>query len=258
MKIKVGFVQTRPRLFNVRENVSRALELLKRLRAKLIVLPELFNTGYNFRSKKEVEKVAEPIPEGFTCQSLRELARRKKCAIVAGLAERANGRFYNSAVFVTPKGIKRYRKIHLFKDEKRFFSPGNLGFQVFEAFGARVGVMICFDWFFPESCRTLAVKGAEIIAHPANLVLPYCPEAMKTRSLENRVFTITADRVGQERGLRYMGQSQITDLRGNILYRAGKANEEIFSVEISPREARRKQINPFNHLLKDRRPLYYR
>lgn len=256
--MRVGFIQTNPKLLKPRENVSRALELLKRLRADLIVLPELFNTGYNFRSKKEVEKVAEAIPDGFTSQVLLAEVRRKKCAIVAGIAERANGKLYNSAVFVTPKSVKRYRKIHLFKDEKRFFAPGNLGFQVFEAFGAKIGVMICFDWFFPESCRTLAVKGAEIIAHPANLVLPYCPEGMKTRSLENRIFTITADRAGRERGLRYMGQSQVTDVRGKVLYRAGKANEEIFSVEISPREARRKKINPFNDLLGDRRMKYYR
>lgn len=263
--MKVGYLQMNPRMLAVRENVEAALRRLARVEADLIVLPELFNTGYNFRSAAEVRRVAETIP-GPTTAALSMLARAKGCAVVAGMAERDGARLYNSAVLVTPTRVERYRKIHLFKDEKRFFSPGNLGFQVWTVRAAgraarttpvRVGVMVCFDWFFPESMRTLALKGAEIVAHPANLVLPYCPEAMKTRCLENRVFAVTADRVGTERGLRYIGRSQVVDTRGRVLKRAGAVGESSGVVSIEPGEARAKRLNRFNDLLGDRRPSAY-
>ncbi|MFO0767873.1 MAG: nitrilase-related carbon-nitrogen hydrolase [Nitrospiraceae bacterium] len=92
-----------------------------------------------------------------------------------------------------------YRKTHLFFEETLFFDPGDSGFQVWDVGGAKVGVMICFDWFYPESARTLALMGADIIAHPSNLVLPHCPDSMVTRCLENRVFSITANRIGRAR-----------------------------------------------------------
>jgi len=91
-----------------------------------------------------------------------------------------------------------YRKIHLFYKEKLYFAPGENPPKVFNVNGVNIGVMICFDWIFPETARTLSLQGAELIAHPANLVLPYCQNAMITRSIENRVFTATANRVGSE------------------------------------------------------------
>ena len=254
--LQVAYLQTNPRMLRVGENVEAALRRLARVEADLIVLPELFNTGYNFRSIAEVRRVAEPIP-GPTTAALSMMARAKGCAIVAGIAERDGARLYNSAVLVTPTRVERYRKIHLFKDEKRLFSPGNLGFHVWSVRGVKIGVMVCFDWFFPESMRTLALRGAEIIAHPANLVLPYCPEAMKTRCLENRVFAVTADRVGVERGLRYIGRSQVVDTRGRVLKRAGATGEASGVVTIHPGEAREKRLNRFNDLLGDRRPSAY-
>lgn len=253
---RVGYLQTNPGMFRVRENVEVVTRRLERVRADLVVLPELFNSGYNFRSRAEVRRVAEPVP-GPTTEALRRVARRNGCAIVAGLAERDGTRLYNSAVLVTAGGTRLYRKVHLFHNEKRWFSPGNLGFRVWEVRGVRIGVMVCFDWFFPESMRTLALRGAEVVAHPANLVLPYCPEAMKTRCLENRVFAVTADRVGKERGLRYIGRSQVVDTKGRVLSRAGASGEAAAVVSIRPAEARVKQLNPFNDLFRDRRPSLY-
>ena len=123
--------------------------------------------------------------------------------------------------------------------------------------------MICFDWRFPETARTLALEGADIIAHPANLVLPHCPQAMVTRSLENRVFTITADRVGTEnriagQTLRFMGQSQVVDPDGQVLYRAPEEEEDMKIVEIDISKARSKTINLRNDIFKDRREDLYR
>ncbi|MDP3112822.1 MAG: nitrilase-related carbon-nitrogen hydrolase, partial [Thermodesulfovibrionales bacterium] len=125
-----------------------------------------------------------------------------------------------------------------------------------------IGVMICFDWFFPESARTLALRGADIIAHSSNLVLPYCPDAMVTRCLENTVFAVTANRTGSEqRGekekLTFIGKSQITSHKGEILYRASEDRDEISVREIDISRARNKQINSLNNLFDDRKKEFY-
>ena len=256
--MKIGFIQMEPKLLDLNANLSRAEKFLKeaaKKEAKLVVLPELFDTGYNFYSKEELEEIAQQVPDGETTQFLIEQAREHEMFIIAGTAEKdGKGRIYNSAVIVGPIGwgyIGKYRKIHLFYREKLFFEPGNLGFHVFNIGIARVGIMICFDWFFPEAMRTLALKGADIIAHPANLVMPYAPRAMPIRSLENRVFSITANRIGEERGLRFIGMSQINSPKAEILLRASEDKEEVGIVEISLEEARNKKINELNDIFKD-------
>ncbi len=171
--------------------------------------------------------------------------------------------FYNSAILVYPDGkIKVYRKVHLFFEEKLFFEPGNLGFPVFEVKGVKVGMMVCFDWVFPEATRSLALGGAEIIAHPANLVLPYCQDAMITRSIENRVFTITANRTGKDvRGdkeLSFTGKSQIVSPSGERVLEFEGEEEGIKVIEIEPAMARDKNITEYNDLFRDRRPGVYR
>jgi beta-ureidopropionase len=251
--MRVGFVQINSKLFDVEGNIDKALRLTGKKLMDLLVLPELFNTGYNFRSRREVAKVAELIPNGFTTQILREFSKRNGAMIVAGIAERKGQSFYNSAVVVKEgKYLGRYRKVHLFYNEKKFFKPG-YEFKVFE----KIGVMICFDWIFPESARTLMLKGAEVVAHPSNLVLPHCPASMKTRALENRVYVVTADRVGVERGLRFIGQSQIVSPQGGIIYRASPTREECIVRSIDLELARDKSVTPRNDLVKDRVPLAY-
>src|SRR5207302_2067138 len=196
---------------------------LSTVECDLMVLPELFNTGYQFVSVDEVRALAEEIPGGPTTERLRKLAAERRTHVVAGLAERAGNRLFNSAVLVGPGGlIGVYRKTHLFFEENLFFSPGDTGFPVFDIGPARVGLMVCFDWFFPESARTLALKGAQVIAHPSNLVLPWAPEGMKIRSLENRVFSATADRVGSERGLGFIGSSQVVAPNGELYFRLSR------------------------------------
>ncbi|GAB6102857.1 nitrilase [Thermococcus atlanticus] len=262
--MKVAYIQMEPRLLEVHKNLSRAERFIKdaaREGARLIVLPELFDTGYNFECREEVEEIAQQIPDGDTTEFLVEQAREHEIFIVAGTAEKdERGKLYNSAVIVGPLGsgyIGKYRKIHLFYREKLFFEPGNLGFHVFNIGMAKVGVMICFDWFFPEAMRTLALKGADIIAHPSNLVMPYAPRAMPIRALENRVFSITANRVGEERGLRFIGKSTIASPRAEVLAMGSEDGEEVGIVEINVEEARNKRINELNDIFKDRRPAFY-
>lgn len=247
--MRVGFVQLNSTLLDVESNVDRALRKLRKVKADLMVLPELFNTGYNFQTKREAESVAEYAPKGFTTEKLREASASHHTMIVAGIAEKKGTNIFNSAVVVkNGKFLGTYRKVHLFENEKKFFKPGH----EFKVFADRVGVMVCFDWYFPEAMRTLMLKGARIVAHPSNLVLPHCPDAMVTRSLENRVFAITADRVGTERGLRYVGLSEIVDPRGRVLYRASRSREEVVVREIDPRLADNKRVTERNDLLTDR------
>jgi predicted amidohydrolase len=241
-----------PELLRVEENVDRALHFLERSRADLMVLPELFNTGYNFSSRRQVEKIAEPIPDGFTSQRLLEVSHDQNMTIVAGIAERKGTSLYNSAIVARRGRAFTYRKVHLFSKEKKFFKPGN----EFKVFGG-LGVMICFDWFFPESARTLMLKGAKIIAHPSNLVLPFCPHAMRTRCIENRVFAVTADRIGRERELKYIGRSEIVDTKGRILYCASSNREEVVVRKIDLRKAANKRMTPVNDIIQDRRPAVY-
>lgn len=257
----VGYAQIKPIFGSKEKNLERALKLLEAgsdLGVDLIVLPELFNTGYAFRDRKELEKMSETIPDGLTSQKLMAFAEEKGLYICAGISECHRKNFYNSAILVGPSGPRGlYRKAHLFAEEKRWFEPGNTGFRVFSVKGTRVGIIICFDWFFPESVRTLALRGAEVICHPANLVLPYCQTAMLGTAIQNKVFIITANRIGTERGLRFTGGSQIIGPDMRVLARSGALSEDLKAVDVDPADARNKHITELNDLFEDRRPWLY-
>lgn len=261
--MRVGYLQFDPVFGEVARNLDHVSARLEQVETDLIVLPELFATGYQFVSQEEVFQLAEPVPDGATTKRLADIAARRGMTIVAGLPERDGGRCFNSAVVVGPKGfIGCYRKTHLFFEETLWFTPGDSGFHVWDIGPAKVGVMICFDWYYPESARTLALQGADIIAHPSNLVLPNCPDSMVTRCLENRVFSVTANRIGSEaRGgkdrLTFIGLSEVVSPRGRILHRAPRDIEDLTLVEIDPAEARLKALNDYNDLLRDRRPAFY-
>lgn len=261
--MKVGFVQNNPVFGSVQENLERIETLLEGYSADLFVLPELFATGYQFKGLEEAHQYAEPIPGGLTTNFLKSLAKKHNAYFIAGLVELNDDHVYNSAVIVGPNNyIGKYRKIHLFDKEKTCFHAGSQSPPVFDLNGTKVGVMVCFDWRFPETARTLALQGAEIIAHPSNLVLTTCPQAMITRCLENGVYAITADRVGLEEridgeSLKFMGQSQIVDPSGNILIRASITDEEVHVIDIDLEKARNKFLNPNNHLFNDRREDLY-
>lgn len=263
MTVHIGVVQNSPKFGRVKANLDHLTDLVSSVDADLFVLPELFATGYQFTSRREAERLSERVPDGMTTKRLVALAKQRSCAIVAGLAEQKGRSLFNSAVVVGPKGfIGCYRKSHLFYEETLWFNPGNTGFRVFQAAGVTVGVMICFDWFFPESMRTLALAGADVVCHPSNLVLPHAPNAMITRCLENRVFAVTADRIGaEERGdkerLTFIGSSQVVSPQGEVLVRASMDREEVRVVGVDPKEARRKTINRYNHLFTDRRADLY-
>ncbi len=261
--MKAGFYQFAPLFGEKKKNIEKIISEVKHADMDLLVLPEFFATGYQFTSVDEVAELSESVPRGYTVSALSDLSHEKGIYIVAGLAERYKDSFYNSAVLIGPEGLKGvYRKTHLYFEEKLYFTPGDTGFRVWDTDIGRIGIMICFDWFFPESMRTLGLLGAEIVAHPANLVLPYCPDAMPVRCLENRIYAITSNRIGREerkpgQPLVFIGQSEIVTPEGRILKRASDNEEALLIADISPEKARNKELNPYNDIFKDRRPENY-
>jgi predicted amidohydrolase len=262
-RLRAGFFQFAPVFGQKEENLEKVSLAVSDAAFDLLVLPEFFATGYYFVSHDEVERLSEKVPEGPTTQYLADISRQKNCYIIAGLPEKDGLQVFNSAVFTGPEGfIGVYRKTHLFFEEKLYFTPGDSGFLVWDTEVGRIGIMICFDWFFPESMRTLALRGAEIIGHPANLVLPYCPSAMPIRCLENRVFAVTANRTGQEERrkgmpLKFIGQSLIASPAGEVREKAPEDEQVLMIAEIDSAEARNKALNERNDLFKDRRPEMY-
>jgi len=261
--IKVSALQICPEFLAKQANMQVLDSLIRTCDAELLVLPELVTTGYFFESKEQLVSVAEPA-EGPFCTMLRDLAVSDRKVIVAGFAEAERGRIFNSAATVLPDGsISIYRKTHLFAEEKQIFTPGDTGFQVVEYGGLKLGTMICYDWRFPESVRTLALKGAQLICHPSDLVaLPRLwKPVMRTRSFENKVFTITANRTGTEtRGqesLTFHGCSQITGTNGWVLAETDENGEGWIAVDIDPVQASKKSFSEYNDIFSDRRPEMY-
>lgn len=247
--MRIGFAQFAPRLGDVERNLATIERLLPR--ADLVVLPELATSGYVFRTRAELAAATQDV-----LPRLQRLADRKRTAMVVGFPEPGP---YNSAALVVPGGRPRiYRKAHLFKDEKKLFKPGDVGLPVFEWRGVRVGILICFDWFFPEAARTMALAGADILCVPANLVLRgKATRGVVVHAITNRVFVILCNRTGKERGVGFYGQSAVIDPDGRVLERAARRNECVRVVTIDPRRARDKRVTPVNDLFRDRRPEVY-
>ncbi|APT33233.1 nitrilase [Methylobacterium phyllosphaerae] len=269
--IRVSCIQFAPDFGAVDANLARASDLVRAAAAagsRLIVLPELASTGYVFESAAEAAALAEPVPEGPTTQAWAALAAELGVHIVAGIAESAGDVLYNAAVIVGPEGyIGTYRKAHLWDQENVFFARGDLGFPVFDTALGKVGVAICYDGWFPETFRQLALGGAEIVCIPTNWVpMPDQPagEAAMANTLHraaahvNGLFIACADRVGTERGQPFEGQSLIVGPKGWPL--AGPASRdrtETLSALVDLDAAGRKDLNRFNSLLRDRRTDIY-
>jgi predicted amidohydrolase len=245
----------------VAENLERGLALARKVEADLFVLPELWASGYAFLSRAEAEGLAEDAARGPTAQALRAEARRRRAHFVCGLAERARSKRYNSALLVGPAGVRAiYRKLHLFEREQLFFAPGDLPLAVHRVGPARVGLMICFDWRFPETARVLALLGADVLAHPSNLIFGQAQDAMVTRALENRVFAVTANRGGADHrpglSIRFTGRSQVVDPDGRRLARCGARDETARAADCDLGRARWKRLTRRTPLFENRRPDY--
>jgi predicted amidohydrolase len=258
--VKIGFMQFAPVLGDVHATIEKIDRLgAQCVGADLMVLPELCNSGYNFASQEQAWATSEEIGDGIFVQFLESFCRRLGCHVVSGLNERQGPHLYNTAVLIGPRGyVGKYRKLHLFMNEKDFFEPGDAGLPVFDIGLCKVGMLVCFDWIFPEAWRVLALKGADVICHPSNLVLPgLAQQAVPVHALSNRLYIVTANRIGSEGKLTFTGMSTIADPKGQVLAQASRTGEEIGSVEIDISLARSKDITSRNNVLADRRPEQY-
>ena len=259
---RIGYYQFAPKFGAVKQNLDQIISALKNVQADLIVLPELAITGYYFANREELATLAEDPQSSSSVEGLTALCKERNLHLVIGFAERAKEKLFNSALLLGPKGLRHtYRKLHLFNTEKEYFDAGDVPLEVVDVNGAKLGIMVCFDWRFPEVARTLALRGADILCHPSNLVMAYCQQAMVTRCLENSVFAVTTNRYGTEtrpRGaLTFTGQSQIVGPRGELLQRGPENEDQLYIAEIDLAQARNKAATPANHLLNDRRPEFY-
>lgn len=258
--LKTGCLQFAPVLGDLAATMQKLAALLPQAAGlDLLVLPELANSGYNFFSQEQAWQASESVEDSRFIDFLAEMCRVHGYHIVSGFNERLGDDLFNSAVLVGAEGyLGKYQKLHLFLNEKDYFQPGAAGLPVFDIGGCKIGLQVCFDWMYPEAWRILAFKGAEVICHTSNLVLPgLAQRAVPVHALINRVFTITANRVGTEGNLTFTGLSTIANPRGEVLAQASATGEELLRVEIDPALARDKQITAKNNLFEDRRPEHY-
>ena len=266
--VTVACLQMEPRIGQTAANVARSIALMEqaaREGATLVVLPELCNTGYVLQSRAEAWALAEEVPSGPTCIAWGIAARRLGLHVVAGILERDGAMLFNAAVIIGPDGpVGSYRKVHLWGDEAQYFTPGNLGFPVFDTPLGRIGCQICYDCWFPESFRLAALQGAEIVCVPTNWVpIPGQDpgrEAMANvlvmaAAHVNSIFIAACDRIGTERGQPFIGQSLIAGCTGwPVAGPASTDREEIIMATVDLADARRERNwNAFNQVLRDRR-----
>jgi predicted amidohydrolase len=222
------------------EQILGRLEQAARAGAKLVVFPECALTGYCLVSREEAAPVAEEVP-GPSTEKILAVARALDCTAVVGLLERAGDKIFNAAAVVTPQGILgTYRKLHLpCVGIDWHLALGDTPFPVFATPHARIGISICYDCSFPESGRILKLKGAQVLAIPTNW--PHGSDSWQhtppVRATENHLYVIACDRVGEERGFRFAGHSQIVDFMGKKLAEAGETEETIIYGEIDPAAA---------------------
>lgn len=234
---------------------TKALEAAH-LGTRLLVLPELFLSGYNVGD--EVFRLAEPA-DGPAAQEAAGIARQAGVALVYGYPERAGQAVYNAALLLGPQGeaLANARKLHLYgADEKRLFRPGER-FAAAEIDGLRLGLLICYDIEFPEAARALALAGADAIVVPTALFRPHDAVAgrvVPVRAYENQIFVAYANRSGREGELAYCGGSCVVAPDGADLCRAGSEETLLRATIDPPAYAASRRANPY---LADRRPELY-
>jgi 5-aminopentanamidase len=266
---RVAAVQMEPKLGRLDANLEQILNWLEPAAmagAKLVVFPECALSGYGFSSREEGLAHAVSL-DSTPVRKVVAACERHQCFCAFGLLERDGDRLFNACVLAGPNGmVGTYRKVHLpFLGIDMFVDPGDRPFAVHDAGGLKVGMHICYDAGFPETARVLALLGADILVLPTNW--PTHSECaaehmIPTRAMENTVYVMAVNRVGEESGFRFIGRSSIVDPGGRVLARAGSDGEEVLQAEIDPTLARRKHLVrvPGRHeidRIADRRPRFY-
>lgn len=234
--------------------------------AQLVVFPECALTGYCFESREEALPPAESIP-GAATEGLSAACEKHDVFAIVGMIERDGDDIYNACALVGLDGlIGKYRKVHLpGLGLDKHVAPGDECWRVYDAAGLQVGMHICYDSAFPESARTMALDGADLLALPTNFppgAECLCANVLPARAMENGVYVAAANRVGTERGFTFIGQSKICGPDGEILAVAPADEEAVIYADVEPERARNKRRVRVPgkheiHRFADRRPEMY-
>jgi len=267
--VKIAGVQMDVAIGDPQANLSRlesSLDETARQGAQITVFPECVVTGYCFESLEEARPFAEPIP-GPSVERMAAKCRELDVFTVFGMLEADGDDMFNACVLIGPDGlVGSYRKIHLpCLGIDQFTTPGDRTFEVLTAGKTRIGMNICYDGSFPEPSRIMALDGADLIALPTNWppgADTFAKYAPNTRAMENNIYYIAVNRVGTERGFRFIGYSKILDTDGNPIDEATHQQETILYGEIELERARTKRLVrvPGKHQIDrfaDRRPEMY-
>ncbi|MDQ1124058.1 nitrilase family protein [Microbacterium trichothecenolyticum] len=271
MRVAVG--QVEPVFGDVAANITMTEAVVREAAAQgadLVVLPELVSSGYMMSSREEAFALAEPAGAGPATSAWKNLAAELGVFVVAGFPENDRGRLFNASILCLPDGTHAvYRKVHLWDEEALYFEPGDLGFAVVDTRFGRLGMMICYDGWFPESYRSLALQGVDVVCVPTNWVpIPGQAEGQPGMATiltmgaahSNGVIVAAADRVGVERGQEFIGQSLIVSHTGwPLAGPAAATGAALLVADVDVAAARRSRAwGAFNHPVRDRRPDAYR
>ena len=258
--LKLAQIQFAPQLGGLQNNLNKVERLIGEAEsADFIILPELANSGYNFSERKHAMALASTVERSDFVEMLREKSRMQNQYIVSGFHEKEGRELFNTSLFISPNGeIGKYRKIHLFMNEKQIFSKGNLGLPIFQTDDFTMGMLICFDYLFPEIWRIMALKEVEFIAHPSNLVTDKAFKVVPAQAAINRFFIFTTNRIGTERDISFSGKTFAVNPEGDVISEASPDKEEILNTKFKPSLAHNKMITEKNHVLYDRFPNEYR
>lgn len=270
----------------VQNSINKAEELVRKAAsngAKIILLSELFERKYFCQERRyDYYDLALPISENPAVLHFQKVCKELKVVMPISVYEKDGNTFYNSVAMIDADGtnLGTYRKTHIPDDhyyqEKFYFTPGNTGFKVFETEYGKVGIGICWDQWFPETARCLALKGADIILYPTAIgsepILEvdssgHWMRTMQGHSAANIIPVAAANRIGREdvepseenggqrSSLTFYGNSFLTDETGDLLARASRDQEEIIYAEYDFDEIRRNRSSW--GLFRDRRPECY-
>jgi N-carbamoylputrescine amidase len=270
-KFIVSAIQMECQPNNKKKNIEKAVSLVNEAiqkKSKLMVLPEIFTSGYYCFNKRDptLFKEAESIP-GPTTDVFSQIARENGVHILTPIFENRHGVFFNTSVLIGPSGkvIGKYEKTHIPLSggalEKYYFRPGS-NFPVFSTKIGNIGIVTCYDRLFPETFRIVSIKGADIVLVPSTIYPQKEPKVgddweyiAKTRAKENCVYAVFVNRTGKEEGLYYFGNSLVVNPEGKIIARAG-FEECILNAEINLDDVN--EIRQRRFYLRDRRPEIYK
>lgn len=254
MKVKVGLVQlscTKDKEYNIQKTIESIRKAAQK-GANIVCLQELFSSLY-FCDVEDYEnfKLAEPIP-GKTTSMLEEIAKELGIVIIASMFEkRAHGLYFNTTAVIDADGIYlgKYRKMHIPDDpgyyEKFYFTPGDTGYMTFNTKFGRIGVLICWDQWYPEAARITALMGAEILFYPTAIGWAKSQDnetnteqynawqtIQRSHAIANGVHVVSVNRTGEEGEMQFWGGSFVSNPFGTVMYQAPHLEEDINVIEI--------------------------